>query len=236
MPQAKKPLAIATWNVPFSRNPRIVVLSGSNFVGNGLIVYEIVRRSRCVLVGVGIAAAASAVSAETSGNFGKWIVRTGNDPMTDQKTVTMLLTADDMDASDPEAVKLILQCSKENGAAGVAWQHRFLGGEKVGEFTTKEMTLRIDKGQPFAEDWQVLDDGTTTRIPSVERLITRVREAERFVVQTTPYNELPIAAVFDVRGLKDALLAHRPECDWFIRDILWEAYQQKLKASAQSSQ
>ncbi|WP_156932700.1 hypothetical protein [Rhizobium sp. IBUN] len=190
-----------------------------------------------VVAALSLVALSGTCAAETATqDFGKWQVRANVDPMTDQKIVTMTLVAEDVDAIDLDPVTLILQCSKENGAAGIAWQHRFLGGEKIGEFTTKEMTLRIDKGQPFAEDWQVLDDGTTTRIPSVERLITRVREAERFVVQTTPYNELPIAAVFDVRGVKDALLAHRPECDWFIRDLLWEEYQQKLKASAQSTQ
>jgi len=190
-----------------------------------------------VAAALSLAMLSGTCAAETpTHDFGKWQVRANVDPMTDQKIVTMSLVAEDMDATDPDAVTLIVQCSKENGAAGIAWQHRFLGGEKVGEFTSKEMTLRIDQGQPFTEDWLVLDDGTTTRIPNVERLITRVRDAERFVVQTTPYSELPVTAVFDVKGLRDALLAHRPECDWFIRDILWEEYQQKLKASAQSSQ
>jgi hypothetical protein len=123
---------------------------------------------------------------------------------------------------------------QDNGAAGVSWRHQFLGGEQAGEYTLKEMTLRVDKAQPFKQNWQVMGDGTSTGIPDAQNLIQKVREADRFVVQTVPYDALPVTAVFEVKGIKDALLSHRPECDWFIRDLLWEQYQQKLKDEAGS--
>jgi type VI secretion system protein VasI len=155
--------------------------------------------------------------------------------MTDQKIVTMSLAADGKDASNPNAVILMLTCSKENGAVGIAWEHQFLGGEDNSYGRYKEITFRADKSAPFAEDWRVLDDGTTARADDAAGFIKKVRNGSRLVAKVAPYQEQPITVVFETTGLLEALMSARPECDWFIRDVLWEQYQQKLKAEAAKS-
>jgi type VI secretion system protein VasI len=199
-----------------------------------LLLNNLVRQTCVALLGASFVFG-PAIADDASSSFGKWSVRTGEDPMTDQKIVTMSVTADGKDAVEPNAVTLILQCSKENGAIGISWKHQFLGGEELSYGRYKDVTFRADKSSPFSEAWRVLEDGTTMRADMPEQFVKKIRGSARLVVQVTPFQEQVATVVFETAGLLDALSNSRPECDWFIRDVLWEQYQQKLKAEAKPS-
>jgi type VI secretion system protein VasI len=38
--------------------------------------------------------------------------------------------------------------------------------------------------------------------------------ADKFIAQTTPYNENPVTAIFETRGLRNALVPLADTCDW----------------------
>ena len=162
-------------------------------------------------------------------DFGKWRAYTKADPMTDKKILSIELAAES--DGGRKGVLLSIYCSKDNGWATVRW-NEFLGGEEYGDIEVKEVTYRLGDAQPVSVDWAVLDDRSTSRITDAPKFIMQVREVEKLVLRVEPYQELPKTAVFNTMGLKAALMANLPECDWYVRDIQWAEYQAKLKAEA----
>jgi len=163
-------------------------------------------------------------------DLGKWRLMEKVDPMTDQKVIRVYQQAEGSD------VILSIACSKENAWVLVLWED-FLGGQRIknvlstqGEqFELKNVTYRIGDRQPVTEEMLVLDDRTTTQVGEAGRFIEQVRTANRLVMQTQPYNENPMTVVFDTTGLTEILNAKRPECDWYVRDIIRAEYAEKKR-------
>lgn len=163
-------------------------------------------------------------------NLGKWQVSESVDPMTDRKIIRVIQQANDTD------VVLSIACSKENAWVHIAW-NEFLGGQQIGDITStkgdqfelKDVTYRIGDGQPVTSEMLVLADRTTTQVDGAVALIEKVRAANRLVLQTQPYNENPKTVVFDTTGLTEILNAKRPECDWYVRDIIRAEYAEKKR-------
>ncbi|MBD9627551.1 hypothetical protein IB279_31840 [Ensifer sp. ENS06] len=162
-------------------------------------------------------------------DFGKWSIYRQIDPMTDKKIVSIQLAAES--DGNRMGVLLSIYCSKDNGWATVRW-NEFLGGKDYGGLEVKEVTYRLGDTQPVSDEWAVLDDRSTSRITDAPKFIMKVRDTEKLVLRVEPYQELPKTAVFNTKGLKAALTANLPECDWYMRDIQWAEYQAKLKAEA----
>lgn len=164
-------------------------------------------------------------------DFGKWSVFTKTDPMTDEKITAIQLVAED--AGRASGVMLSVYCSKENAWATVQW-NEFLGGTEYSDFELKPITYRIGDGQPVVDDWSVLSDRTTSRITNAPKFMMMVRDADKLVLRVEPYQKNPVTAVFDTKGFKAALLANLPECDWYVRDIQWAEYQERLKKDGET--
>ncbi len=162
-------------------------------------------------------------------DFGEWSIYTKTDPLTDEKIIAIELASDQ--AQSTRGVTLSLYCSKRNAWAVVRW-NEFLGGTKSADRELKPVTYRIGDGQPRIEEWPVLSDRTTSQIDGAPEFIMNVRDSEKLVLRVEPYQQNPLTAVFDTRGLKAALMANSPECDWYVRDIKWVEHQAKLKAEA----
>lgn len=168
-----------------------------------------------VAVLMATAVAFGAVTTGFAADFGKWKVKRVSDPMNDT-SVALVMTQ-----SETGDVTLGLTCRKDTGEVGIIWK-RFLGGEVVNGEEWKDITYRIDQNRPVVGPWKVMPDRTTVRSFTPEGFIGQIRDSDRLAVQVEPYQEMPLTVVFETTGLKEALLATSPECDWFVRDILWK--------------
>lgn len=202
--------------------------------------YSVARSLLLIGVVVGLAAC-DPVNGQASGttvpptdapvsDFGNWTVSRVTDPMTDEKIIAIQLASDQ--AQSTRGVMFSIYCSKQNAWAVISW-NEFLGGTRSGGLELKPVTYRIGDSGPSTENWPVLSDRITSQISDAPKFVTRVRESEKLVLRVEPYQQNPLTAVFQISGLKAALMASSPECDWYVRDIKWAEYQAKLKAEAE---
>lgn len=178
------------------------------------------QRSCRVLISAGFFSAAlsiSAIATETSENFGKWQVKVHKDPIDDSRFIIVMLQSED------DGVTLGVNCRGSGSSVGIVWD-RFLGGEKIGGVEYKTMVYRVDDKQPLRTDWPVMSDRSTVRADTPERFVTEVMSGERLAIRVEPYQEAPLTVLFDTKGLKNVLMANRPECDGFVRNILWDQH------------
>lgn len=178
----------------------------------------------------------SAVQPVKALNLGKWRVLENVDPMTDQKVIRVTQQADGTD------VTLSIACSKQSAWVHIAW-NEFLGGQQINDvystkgekFELKDVIYRVGDGQPVTTEMLVLDDRTTTQVDGAVAFIEKVRSANRLVLQTQPYNENPKTVVFDATGLTEILNAKRPECDWYVTDLIRAEYAEKRRLAEEEA-
>jgi type VI secretion system protein VasI len=138
---------------------------------------------------------------------GKWSVSTKTNPLDDSKTVAMVLFADEGTSSYGERVSLVLRCKSNTTTAYINWKE-YLGSEA-------NVTYRIGTGDARTSRWSLSTDSQASFFPSNDiSFIKQLMEADRFVAQVTPYSEDPETAVFDIRGLSQAVVPLRETCNW----------------------
>lgn len=133
---------------------------------------------------------------------GKWQVKREINPIDDTTTVTALLVSDGGVSSNGNPVRLVARCKSGITEAFIIW------GDYVGNDSTDVMSewkyviIRIGNDPANEQQWLVSTDRTATFAPYwAGGLINRMLEVDRLVAQMTPYGEVPITAVFDVRGV-----------------------------------
>lgn len=171
---------------------------------------------------MGTTAALGAGETANAADFGKWQVKLHADPMNDSSIALVMIQ------SEADDVTLGLNCRKDTDDVGIIWR-RFLGGEEINGEEQKDIIYRVDQGQPIVATWKVMPDRTTVRAFTPEGFVREIRDSSRLVLQVEPYQEMPLTVVFETKGLRDALLATTPECDWFVRDILWDKHLEQAK-------
>ena len=62
--------------------------------------------------------------------------------------------------------------------------------------------------------WSVSTDNDSTFVARAIPYLRTMVQSERLVVQTTPYNEAPSTAIFDLTGVADALAPVAETCEW----------------------
>lgn len=149
--------------------------------------------------------------------------------MSDRKIARVRLRAEDGN------VTIVIACTRDSGWVHVQW-NEFLGGQKINnfekpgeQFELKPITYRIGDGKPVTEDTLVLDDRTTSQLSDDVKFVEKVRAANRLVLQIQPYNKNPTTVVFDTTGLTEALNVKRPECDWYVDDIVKAEFWEKRR-------
>ncbi|TBB02861.1 hypothetical protein [Rhizobium ruizarguesonis] len=186
--------------------------SGMKSGGTVLQFHKVARQSCRVVVSAGVFFAAlsiSAIAAEIE-QFGEWQAKVYKDEMDDSRFTMIGLRSED------DGVILGVNCRGSDSTVGIIWD-RFLGGEKIGGVEYKTVVYRVDDKQPFKTDWPVQPDRSTTLSDAPERFLSEVMSGERLAIRVEPYQKAPLTVVFDTKGLTDALKAHRPECDGFVR-------------------
>lgn len=173
------------------------------------------------LVAPNPAPASSATSTEMP-SIGKWELVRSNDAMTDESFVLVGLVAEGQSWSDPRSVKFAMRCDKRGAPIMITW-NRYVAGEKTGEYLIKSVTVRTGDNQPVEETWTVNPDGTSTMRPGPNHdFVMAMRTTDRLVVRIEPYQSNPLTVTFDTRGMTEALKQARPECEWYLRDVMRE--------------
>jgi len=139
---------------------------------------------------------------------GKWRVSVDTNPVDDSTTVTALLEADEGESDAGDKTTLILRCRSNETELYITW------GGFIGSKAPQVLT-RIGAAPPDTFEWSVSTNREGTFFPGDDiAFIRRLLDANRLVARVTPYQESPITAVFDLRGLRAAVRPLQETCGW----------------------
>ena len=75
--------------------------------------------------------------------------------------------------------------------------------------------IRIGREKSRTQQWGISTDSTATFAPEwAGELLKEMANADTFLAQVTPYNESPVIAIFDTRGMTNALKPLAETCRW----------------------
>ncbi len=138
---------------------------------------------------------------------GKWQVSVEKNPIDDSKTVTLVLKAESGSSSWGQPVYLVVRCKSVKMELLINWQD-YLGSEA-------EVLTRIGKAEATTRVWHLSTDSKATFYPGTPTaFIKKLMACDRFIAQVTPFNENPITAVFDIRGLSNVIKPLQETCNW----------------------
>lgn len=140
-------------------------------------------------------------------DIGKWDVRVSTNPIDDTTKVVLVLEADKGKSKWGKPIYFVARCQSNETDVYITWGD-YLDG------SIKTVISRIGK-QPASEwGWSISSDNEATFHPRPIRLLKEMLSADRFLAQTTPYNENPVTAIFDTSGMKQALKPLAETCHW----------------------
>ena len=140
---------------------------------------------------------------------GKWSVREReDDPIDDSRVVSVSLEAESSSVNSRGTQPLLfLRCKSNETSMYISWE------DYVTESTM--VTHRFDKGVAITREWPSSTDKTASFYYGPALSIAQtLMMTDTFVARTTPYNENPVTAVFDTRGLSKAIEPLREACGW----------------------
>lgn len=138
---------------------------------------------------------------------GKWEVVDQTNPIDDTRTVVLLLGADQGKPHLGEAISLIIRCQSNQTNLYIDWED-YLGSEA-------EVISRIGNQKAQAQLWTLSTDAKATFYPGNPiDFINTLMQFDSFVAQVTPFSESPVTAVFDTKGLQNAIIPLRQTCGW----------------------
>jgi len=146
---------------------------------------------------------------------GAWFTDTKTNPVDDTTTVTAILDAKEGRSRFDGPVSLFIRCQSNTTEMYANWRS-YLGNDSNSVYEDwKRVTVRVGSEQAKEERWDVSTDSQATFAPgSPIALLKRMVEADQLVLQTVPYNESPITAVFDLTGIREAVSPVAKECGW----------------------
>lgn len=139
---------------------------------------------------------------------GKWSVDVKKNPIDDTKTVTLYLTADEGKSQAGEMINLVIRCKSNTTDLIISWWG-YLG---LGETS---VITRVGNANAEQKMWSLSTNNTGTFYPgSPIAFIKSLMSADKLVAQVTPYNKSPVTAIFDIRGLTEAIKPLQETCGW----------------------
>ena len=140
------------------------------------------------------------------GDSGKWRVSVDVNPIDDSKKVTLILNADTGRSRRGKKAYLVVRCISNKTDMYIGWND-YLGNSAY-------VLTRVGNGKAITKRWELSTDSKGTfknkPIPFIKQMLT----SDKLVAQVTPYNENPITAIFDTRGLDIAIEPLRNTCSW----------------------
>ena len=150
---------------------------------------------------------------------GSWVTDTSTNPLDDSRTVVAILEATDgVGGLRREPINLVVRCRSNETDAYINWND-YLGDDDSDSIRTdeKRVTYRFPPADAQTEMWGVSTDDEATFVASPIPLLRALVESDQFVVQTTPFNESPSTAIFDLTGAEAAIAPIAEECGWTLR-------------------
>lgn len=139
--------------------------------------------------------------------IGKWRISDSINPIDDSRTVALVLQADSGINSWGNSVSLVIRCQSNKTALFIKW-NEFLGSDV-------EVLTRVGSAKAVTRMWSLSSDSQSSFYRDNPIFFTKsLFEADKFVAQTTPYNENPLTAIFDIRGLQKAAAPLIETCNW----------------------
>lgn len=142
---------------------------------------------------------------KTKGN-GKWSIQTETNPVDDSKTVFIYLKADSGKGKYGDDILFVARCKSNKTEAYINWES-YLGRETT-------VLTRIGDSKANSETWSISSDNKSSFKKNPIAFLKSMLEAKKLVAQTTPYNENPITAIFNISGIANAIKPLREECKW----------------------
>ena len=137
-----------------------------------------------------------------------WTVEVKTNPIDDSTTVMIYTSSTQGQSRWGVPLALILRCKSDKTEVYINWRD-FLGSDSV------RVTTRIGSEEAETKTWGLSTDNEATFYPDNDiRFIKQLFGNNRLVAQTTPYNESPVTAIFDISGLEDAIVELREVCGW----------------------
>ena len=138
------------------------------------------------------------------GAVSKWEVEVNSDPVTDDKVITACVPADSGRSTYGQPVWLIIRKTADRLEMYINW-NSYMGSETV-------VSYRVGKDEPDTREWLLSSDKQASFYSGdVAEIVSRMIKADQVAARCIPYNESPITAVFDVRGLKRELEKYRAD-------------------------
>ena len=147
-------------------------------------------------------------SKEEIQDSGKWNVSIDTNPIDDSKTVTLYLVADSGKSSMlGESVILFIRCKSLETNIFINWSD-YLGSEA-------SVLTRIGKEKAEIRNWSLSTDSQATFFPRNEvDFLKKLLVVDSLVAQVTPYSASPVTAIFDIKGLSNAIKPLLEVCTW----------------------
>jgi type VI secretion system protein VasI len=151
---------------------------------------------------------AKAIVLPTTGT-GKWSSTSETNPVDDSTTVVLSLEADEGRSHlQAEKITLFIRCKSNKTELYIKW-YDYLGDEKIAVLT------RVGEAKAVGKSWGISTNNESTFYPeSAIPFIKTLMSSDKFVAQVTPYNESPVTAIFDIRGLAEAIKPLQQTCGW----------------------
>jgi hypothetical protein len=145
----------------------------------------------------------------------QWRSTSDTNPLDDSKTIIASIAADAQEAPLRNNVTLMIRCQSNKTELYVDWND-YLGDDSRDVYSDwKRVTVRVGDLPARQQRWGISTDSEATFAPaSAIGLIRQMVNEDRLVLQTTPYNESPVTAVFNLEGMRDAVEPIAEECNW----------------------
>ena len=157
---------------------------------------------------------APAAAPPAADDTGKWRISRETNVIDDSATFFMALEADSGSSSFGKPISLVARCKSKTTELYVIWND-YLGNDGSIGSEFKWVTVRLGEQKAKAGQWSISTNGQATFAPGwAGDLLREMVKVDRLVVQTTPYNENPVTAVFDIRGMRTPLEELAKTCDW----------------------
>lgn len=144
---------------------------------------------------------------------GKWNVSVKSDPVDDIKTVTLSLAAE-----DSQRIRMIIHCKSDETTFYIDWDTRLVTYKNIvtGNLSTPVLS-RIGKEDAIKSNWPLSTDKEAIFHPDSPPIsfIKKLISNDTYLAQVTrSYNPNPFTAVFDIKGLGNAIKPLMETCHW----------------------
>jgi type VI secretion system protein VasI len=149
--------------------------------------------------------------ASSASEVGRWNVEVEVSPIDDSRNVFLTVESESAIRNSigrPVKPVLFIRCKENTTEVFIAW------GVYLGLDSTRVLE-RLDKQDATTTAWNnSTDNKAVFRRGNKIDYVKTLMEHDKVLYQVTPYNESPVMASFDLRGLSEAVEPLRDSCGW----------------------